>query len=195
MAESESPTLLILAGPNGADKSTVAPFFVQMSGVDEFVNADEIAKGLSAFHPESVALFAGRMALERMDQLAQARKSFAIETTLAARSDVGMIKRLRECGYVVRLVFVWLPSAEMAITRVAHRVRAGGHHIDDDVVRRRYQAGLDNLFNLYSDIVDEWNVCDGSLLRGLSIIASGRGPVIESIGQPELWKAVQNGVS
>ncbi len=191
----DSPQLLVLAGPNGAGKSTVAPAFIQMLGVGEFVNVDEIAKGLSAFHPESVALQAGQLAIERMNQLGQARTSFAIETTLAARTYVGMIKRLRAEGYRVILVYVWLSSAELAIQRVSDRVRAGGHHIEDDVVRRRYQAGLDNLFDLYIPQVDKWIVCDGSSVKGALVIASGCFDTIQSVVHPVVWEVLKHGVT
>ena len=191
----DSPVLLVLAGPNGAGKSTMAPRYIQKSGVGEFVNADEIAKGISAFHPESVALKAGQMALERMSELRQSRKSFAIETTLAARTYVGMIKAMREEGYLVRLVYVWLQTPELAIRRVADRVRSGGHHIEDGVVRRRYQAGLDNLFDLYIPLVDEWVVCDGSSVQGAQMVASGCFDVAQMIYEPKLWEAVKHGVS
>ena len=187
--------LLVLAGPNGAGKSTVAPRFIQKSGVGEFVNADEIAKGISAFHPESVALKAEQMALERMGELRQSRRSFAIETTLAARTYVGMIKAMREEGYLVRLVYVWLPTPELAIRRVADRVRAGGHHIEDGVVRRRYQAGLDNLFDLYIPLADKWVVCYGSSVQGARMVSSGCFDVAEMIYEPKLWKEVKHGVS
>ncbi len=195
MEQVDSPVLLVLAGPNGAGKSTVAPTFIQNSGVAEFVNADEIAKGISAFHPESVALVAGQMALDRMRQLSQSRKSFAIETTLAARTYVGMIKKLRGEGYRVQLVYVWLPNAELAIRRVADRVRVGGHHIDDVVVHRRYQAGLNNLFELYMPLVDEWVVCDGSSVKGVKIVSSGCFDVVQTIDQPRTWEAVKHGVT
>lgn len=195
MEQVDSPVLLVLAGPNGAGQSTVAPTFIQNSGVAEFVNADEIAKGISAFHPESVALLAGQMALDRMRQLSQSRKSFAIETTLAARTDVGMIKKLRDDGYRVHLMFAWLPNSELAIRRVADRVRAGGHHIEEGMVRRRYQAGLDNLFELYIPIVNEWIVCDGSSVKGARIVASGCFDEAQVIYEPSLWEAVKHGVS
>jgi len=195
MNEVDQPVLLVLAGPNGAGKSTVAPTFIQNSGVGEFVNTDEIAKGLSAFHPEGVALLAGQLALERMNQLSQSRKSFAIETTLAARTYVGMIKKLRDEGYRVHLVYVWLPNAELAIRRVADRVRVGGHHIEDDVVRRRYQAGLNNLFELYIPIVDKWVVCDGSSIKGVKIVSSGCFDVARMIYEPTVWEALKHGVT
>lgn len=195
MNEVDQPVLLVLAGPNGAGKSTVAPAFIQNSGVGEFVNADEIAKGLSAFHPEGVALLAGQMALERMNQLSQSRKSFAIETTLAARTYVALIKKLRDEGYRVHLVYVWLPNAELAIKRVADRVRAGGHHIEDEVVRRRYQAGLNNLFELYIPIVDKWIVCDGSSIKGVKVLSSGCFDVAQMIYEPNVWEALKHGVT
>ena len=191
----DSPQLLVLAGPNGAGKSTVASAFLQMTGVGEFVNVDEIAKGLSAFHPERVALRAGQSALERMKELSECRTSFAIETTLAARTYAGMIQKLKLAGYNITLVFVWLPNPELAIQRVSDRVLAGGHHIPEETIRRRYQSGLDNLFELYIPLVDKWVVCDGSHLGALSVIASGTPGTSQAVVQPDLWERMKHGLS
>lgn len=125
---SAAPELVVLAGPNGAGKSTLAPWLLRDGwGIRDFVNADEIAKGLSGFHPESVALQAGRLMWERLEELAASRQSFAFETTLASRTYAPWITKRRNEGYQTRLVFIWLPSAEFAIQRVTDRVRAGGH--------------------------------------------------------------------
>ena len=171
---STAPELVVLAGPNGAGKSTLAPWLLRDGwGIRHFVNADEIAKGLSGFHPESVALQAGRLMWERLEELVASRQSFAFETTLASRTYAPWIAKRRAEGYRAKLVFLWLPSAELAIQRVADRVQAGGHHIPDDVIRRRYSGGLRNLFELYLPQVDLWEVLDGTEQAELRLVASG----------------------
>ncbi|MBD5237073.1 MAG: AAA family ATPase [Bacteroidales bacterium] len=153
----DKPTLYIIAGCNGAGKTTasysVLPELLQCR---EFVNADEIAKGLSPFNPESVAIEAGKLMLHRIDQLLNQNKTFAIETTLATRSYASLIKRAHENGYQVILLFFWLPTPEMAIERVAKRVSEGGHNIPTETIRRRYWLGLQNFFNIFAPIVDSW---------------------------------------
>jgi predicted ABC-type ATPase len=136
--------VVIVAGANGLGKSTSAPPLLRDAlEVTEFVNADTIAAGLSAFRPQSVAVAAGRIMLARMRSLAIARENFAFETTLASRSFAPWLRRLREDGYRVHILFLWLRNEELAVRRVAERVRAGGHDVPEDVVRR-YRAGLRN---------------------------------------------------
>jgi predicted ABC-type ATPase len=141
------PVVVVIAGPNGAGKSTAAPTLLRDAlGITTFVNADEIARGLSGFAPEGVAFEAGRIMLHRIRELAAEGADFAFETTLASRHYAGRIKNWKASGYQFHLMFLWLPSAEMAISRVKDRVRRGGHHIPDDTVRNRYRAGLKNSF-------------------------------------------------
>lgn len=157
------PSLVILAGPNGAGKSTVAPALLHGAlAVNEFVNADVIARGLSAFDPESVAIAAGRVMLARLHELADQRLSFAFETTLASRSFAPWLRNLKASGYEIHLLFLWLPSADFALDRVAERVRAGGHDVPAETVRRRYRAGLRNFFQLYEPLASSWRLYDGS---------------------------------
>lgn len=153
----ETPFLYIIAGCNGAGKTTASySVLPDLLHCREFVNADEIAKGLSPFNPESVAIEAGKLMLQRIDQLLVQRKTFAVETTLASRSYVNLVKKAQGEGYKVILLFFWLPTPEMAIERVAKRVREGGHNIPSETIRRRYLLGLQNFFNLFSPIVDVW---------------------------------------
>lgn len=157
------PTLYIIAGCNGAGKTTasmvVLPEILQSK---EFVNADEIAKGLSPFNPEKVAIQAGKLMLERIDYLLDRNISFAIETTLATRSYQTLVKRAKSKGYMVILLFFWLPSPEMAESRVAERVMSGGHSIPIPVIHRRYWLGLKNLFDIFIPVVDRWSIYDNS---------------------------------
>ena len=131
------PSVVIVAGPNGAGKSTVAPALLQGAlAVDEFVNADAIASGLSAFDPAGAAIAAGRVMLARLHELAEQRVSFAFETTLASRTFAPWLRELKASGYGIQVLFLWLPSAEFALDRVADRVRGGGHNVPAGTVRR-----------------------------------------------------------
>lgn len=150
-------TLYIISGCNGAGKTTASiTVLPEILHCTEFVNADEIAKGLSPFNPESVAIEAGRLMLQRISVLVKGNCSFAIETTLSTKSYASLVKQAHELGFKVQLLFFWLPTPEHAIARVAQRVKEGGHNIPIDVIRRRYQYGLENLFNIYLPIVDSW---------------------------------------
>ena len=155
--------LYIIEGPNGAGKTTFAreflPHFVRCL---EFVNADYIATGISPFAPAAAAIEAGRVMLKRIDTLAAEGKSFGFETTLAGRGYVKLLQRLKAEGYRIHLFFVWLPSSSLALERVAQRVRKGGHDIPASVIRRRFDAGLKNFFEIYRPLVDRWELWDGS---------------------------------
>lgn len=184
-----SPLVVVLAGPNGAGKSTSAAKLLQGAlAVNEFVNADTIALGLSAYRPEAVAFAAGRVMLARLDHLARAREDFAFETTLAGRSYLRWLDGLRASGYRAHLVFLALPSAELALARVAERVRKGGHDVPEAVVRRRFAAGLRNLVAWYLDGVDGWHVYDNSVPAGPRLISSGTTGEPTSIVDPAAWQ-------
>ncbi len=131
----------------------------------QFVNADEIAKGLSPFHPESVSMEAGRIMLGRIEELLHKGITFAIETTLATRSYHALVSKAHKLGYFVHLLYIWLSSPQLAIKRVAQRVSEGGHNIPTDVIVRRYHHGIDNLFNLFMPIVDSWTIIDNTRCR------------------------------
>jgi predicted ABC-type ATPase len=157
------PKVVVIAGPNGAGKSTTAPKIVRSAfGVEVFVNADTIARGLSAFAPEQVALAAGRVMLQRIRSLAAGGQSFAFETTLATRSFKPLLCDIQRQGYELHLIFLWLPTAAMAVERVHSRVKAGGHSVPDHVIERRYKRGLENFFNLYRPIADSWLMLNNS---------------------------------
>ena len=164
------PDVIVIAGPNGAGKSTLAPALLRDTiGILEYVNADTIAEGLSAFAPEDASFDAGRVMLGRMHDLVGGGKDFAFETTLATRFYASWLKKLQSQGYRVSLVFLWLESVELAIERVRGRVRLGGHDIPEETIRRRYEPGLRNLFELYLPIVDAWSVRDTSFARSIEI--------------------------
>jgi predicted ABC-type ATPase len=184
----ESPNIVIVAGPNGAGKSTAAPSLLRdFLGITEFVNADVFAQGLSAFNPAGAAVQAGRIMLSRMRELADDRKSFAYETTLAARSHANWMQELREAGYQIHLVYLWIRSPDTAVERVAERVRQGGHNIPEDVIRRRYERGLRNLFNIYIPIVDSWVLLDNSDSIGYVTIATQMPGTPIHVSNERLW--------
>ncbi len=142
--------LFVIAGCNGAGKTTASfSLLPSILNCDEFVNADEIAKGISPFHPDQVSIEAGRIMLSRIQELKQKGVNFAFETTLASRSFVNVIESCKKDGYSVTLLYFWLSSPELAIKRVQERVKEGGHNIPEDIINRRYLKGLKNLFNLY----------------------------------------------
>ena len=170
-----SKNLYIISGCNGAGKTT-ASYTVLPDILDcrEFVNADEIARGLSPFNPDSMALEAGRLMLRRIEELLSRDETFSIETTLATRSYLNLVQRAQKKGYTVRLLFFWLNSPELALQRVAERVAKGGHDIPKDVIRRRYVAGINNLFHLFINKVDYWDIYDNSTYPRRQIACGGK---------------------
>lgn len=160
---SKLPKLYIIAGCNGAGKTTASfTILPEVLGCKEFINADEIAKGLSPFQPESVAVQAGRIMLARMDELLQKGETFAFETTLATKSYKQKIEWAQANGYEVTLLFFWLDSPNIAKKRVAQRVAEGGHNIPLETIERRYYNGIANLFTIYIDMVDICYIFDNS---------------------------------
>lgn len=155
--------ILVIAGPNGAGKTTFARAFLpEEAHCPRFVNADLIAAGLSPFAPEAAAVRAGRLMLEEIDACIARGESFAFETTLAGRGYLRRIAEWRAAGWHVTLFFLALPTAEAAITRVAKRVLQGGHHVPEDVIRRRFAAGRANFDRLYRFAVDDWMLYDNA---------------------------------
>ncbi|MCU0950989.1 MAG: zeta toxin family protein [Burkholderiaceae bacterium] len=155
--------VIVIAGPNGAGKTTFArEFLPNEAGCPVFVNADLIAAGLAPFAPQSAAVLAGRLMLAEVERHFVAGENFAFETTLAGRGWLRQIKRWQTAGYRVKLIFLRLTDVEQAVQRVAQRVRQGGHDIPEDVIRRRFAAGLRNFHDLYAPLVDGWALYDNS---------------------------------
>ncbi|MCB9222758.1 MAG: zeta toxin family protein [Crocinitomicaceae bacterium] len=185
------PNLYVIAGCNGAGKTTASfTLLPEILECNEFVNADEIAKGISPFNVDAVALEAGRIMLKRINELLEEKKSFAFETTLSTKSYVSKIKAAQKNGYKVTLVFFWLRNDDLAVERVKVRVKEGGHNIPEKVVRRRYFAGLNNLFKLYLPLCDNWIVFDNSTPDS-SLIAEGRGTEEENIIELDSWNKMK----
>lgn len=186
--------LYIISGCNGAGKTTASyTVLPEMLDCKEFVNADEIAKGLSPFNPESVAIEAGRLMLRRMNDLLEDGADFAFETTLATRSYVKFIERAHRKGYFVTLLYFWLPTPEQAIERVAIRVSEGGHNIPEDTIRRRYVKGLHNLIKLYIPVCDNWMIFDNSSPDDeIEMIASGMKDETKEVLNTLSYKTITN---
>ena len=181
------PNVIVLAGPNGSGKSTAAPTFLRDAlHVDEFVNADTIALGLSGFNPANAAIQAGRAMLGRLQHLAGTRRDFAFETTLASRSFVPWIKDLQMKGYRFSLLFFFLSSPELAVQRVLERVRRGGHFVPEEVVRRRFFGSIRNFLTLYQPLADNWFFYDNSHSERV-LIAEGEKTELR-IFSPKPWE-------
>jgi len=163
VSTAEQRRVYILAGPNGAGKTTFArEYLTQEANCPAFINADLIADGLSPFAPERAAVRAGRIMLEMIKDAERRRESFAFETTLAGRNYAHAVPRWRSTGYLVTLIFLSLPSADVALERVAERVRQGGHNVPEATIRRRFAAGLHNFEHVYKPIVDAWILYDSA---------------------------------
>lgn len=155
--------LYVIAGCNGAGKTTASySILPEILDCDEFVNADEIAKGLSPFRPDKARIQAGRLMLQRIKFLIGHGQDFAFETTLATKSYKNLILEAKRNGYSVTLIFFWLSSPDLAVKRVETRVKEGGHNIPEKVIRRRYGNGLKNFFMIFKSIVDKWMLLDNS---------------------------------
>ncbi len=185
------PKLYIIAGCNGAGKTTASyTVLPEMLNCKEFVNADEIAKGLSPFQPETVSIQAGRIMLQRINELINQNADFAFETTLTTLSYQSTIERAKEKGYNVTLLFFWLNDVNLAIERVKKRVSEGGHSIPEDVIIRRYNKGMRNLLNVFVNLCDYWIVIDNSTEPYL-IIAEQNIEMGTTIYDTEIWEIIK----
>jgi predicted ABC-type ATPase len=189
------PNLYVISGCNGAGKTTASyTVLPEILDCEEFINADEIARGLSPFNPDKVAIEAGRIMLAKINEFLRKGLDFAFETTLSSKSFLNTIKRAKENGYEVTLLFFWLDSVELAIERVKTRVGEGGHDIPEKVIRRRYYSGIKNLFDLYMPVCDYWMITNNST-PNLELIAEGNYETVNKIENNrifELMKRLKN---
>lgn len=187
------PNVIVIAGPNGAGKSTLAPALLRDTlKVLEYVNADTIAEGLSAFAPEDASFDAGRVMLGRLHELAEEKRSFAFETTLASRTYAGWLKELRESSdYRVSVVFLWLRTVDLAIARVGARLKLGGHSIPEETIRRRCHRGTKNLFELYIPIADSWRFFNAGTTPATEVAryTQSKG---ETVFDSALWSEIKS---
>jgi predicted ABC-type ATPase len=173
------PEAIILGGPNGAGKTSWALRHLRPTlGISEFVNADEIARGLSPLNAEGASFAAGRLLVERIHALADAGQSFAFETTCAGRGHIRLLEKCHTAHYRITLVFLWLPSIAAAVNRVARRVSEGGHGVPDSIIARRYVAGLRNMRHLYLPLADVGLIYDNSDGSGLLIAEHQPGSML-----------------
>ena len=165
--------MYIISGCNGSGKTTASYMLLpELLDCSEFVNSDEFAKSLAPFHPETAYITASRYMLKKLRYLFVRREDFCIETTLATRSLLKMVRTAQDQGYFVTVVYLWLSDPEIAVRRVAARVEAGGHDVPPDVIRRRYYTGLEYFFDLYAPVCDKWMLVDNST-NEFRIVAEG----------------------
>lgn len=182
--------VFILGVPNGAGKTTTALTLFPRLDVAEFVNADAIAAGISPLNPVEQARTAGRLMLQRLDELSQQGLDFAFETTLASRSFVPFVRALQARGYAFHLIYIWLETPDLAVSRVAKRVASGRHDIPEATIRRRFEWGLSNFFQLYLPIADTWTVMDNTDAQ-TRLVAQGGQRVPLQIWVPERWQLIK----
>ncbi|MBW6536736.1 MAG: zeta toxin family protein [Mariniphaga sp.] len=188
------PNLYIIAGCNGAGKTT-ASFTVlpEMLNCDIFINADEIARGLSPLKPELSSIEAGRLMLKKINEYIPLQKDFAFETTLSSRTFRNTILKSKKSGYETTLLFFLLNSVELAYERVENRVFEGGHHVPKHVIARRYYAGIKNLFDIYIPVSDYWMIFDNSQKMSSELIAEGmttKSTIIKNIATFDRLKSL-----
>jgi len=184
------PNLYIISGCNGAGKTTASyTILPEILGCKEFVNADNIAAGLSPFNPDRVAFEAGRIMLKRINELLETKIDFAFETTLSTKSYVSFVKKAQLAGYEVTLLYFWLASPKIAIDRVGKRVSNGGHTIPQNIIERRYYRGIKNLLRLYIPICENWLVIDNMSVIP-KVIAQGSNQLGEIIINSDIWRDI-----
>jgi predicted ABC-type ATPase len=156
------PTIYLIAGCNGAGKTTFAKEFLPSIGVVRFLNADEIARGLSPLKPEAVAFKAGRLLLTELRELIDRQETFALESTVSGRTYVNLFENAKQRGYSIELHFVWIPDVREAIRRVRQRVAEGGHDVPAKDIRRRFARSIQHLLNDYASLANKWFLWDNS---------------------------------
>jgi predicted ABC-type ATPase len=189
---SSHPQVVVIAGPNGAGKTSAAPALLKDTvGIDVFVNADYIAEGLSGFSPQSAAFEAGRLMLDRLKDLVEQRKDFAFESTLSGRTGTRFMRWALEGGYHVHILYLWLPSPELAVARVRGRVAAGGHDVPADVIRRRFKRSLYNFDRYYRLLATTWRLYDSSAVVSAPLVARGAIGEGTTVLDRRRWEAIQ----
>lgn len=188
------PRIFMISGPNGAGKTTAAMDLMPgLLNCEEYVNADSIAAGLSPFKPETAAIKAGRLMLQRIHELASQKSDFAFETTMASRSFLPFLQRCKAEGHTIHLLFLWLHSPELALKRIASRVLEGGHDVPAKFVRRRYRSGIKNFFNLYIPVADTWLLYDNSQLEPV-LVAQKSSEKPSEVIHKEKWDIIREAI-
>jgi predicted ABC-type ATPase len=196
MTSPRPPQAVIIAGPNGAGKSTLAPWLLAKEfSITTFVNADTIAQGLAGFDPASAAIQAGRIVLDRLDELRHQQADFAFETTLSGLAHQRTIQKLHASGYETHLVYLWLPGPELAVERVRIRVQLGGHDVPEQDVRRRYFRSVRNFEHVYRRSTSKWRVYYAARPpdeQELRLIARGSGDTVAEVHDPDAWREIRD---
>ena len=186
------PRLYIISGCNGAGKTTASySLLPEMLECSEFVNSDEFAKSLSPFDPSLASIQASRYMLMKIRYLLKKEKDFAIETTLATRTLLKIVKNAQAAGYTVTLLYFWLNSPELAVERVRARVEAGGHNIPEETIRRRYQVGVDYFFHIYAPISERWILADNSQIP-FRVIAEGSKDDVINVRDKDIFAKIKS---
>ena len=186
-----APRVIVFAGPNGAGKSTHADAILAKLGIETFVNADYIARGLSGLNVDVVAMQAGRIMLTRLKDLAVAKQDFAFESTLSSRSFAPFLRKLKAQGYQVAIYYFALANVSLAVRRVKLRVAMGGHDVPEDTIRRRFSRSLHNFNTLYMPLTDQWAVFDNTVAAKATLVATQEGDNLQ-IKEPKSWRKLQN---
>ena len=175
----KSKNIYIIAGPNGAGKTTFAKEFLpEYVKCPNFVNADLTAQGLAPFSPSSVAIKAGKLVLQQINDFSEHNVDFGFETTLSGKTYVNVLKRLKEKGYKLHLFFLWIPDSDLALARIKERVIDGGHNVPAKDVRRRYKRSIHNFLNLYKPLFNSWMLFNNSGITPALIAKTNNGNIV-----------------